>query len=84
MPRPLLPPDTRKWVERFPHITRLGPGRFAILLTQRDAVTLKIIPGPVAKRESKRKSITCTTCALRKCVGRCHFESVDTPRNKAA
>jgi hypothetical protein len=47
-------------------------------------VTLKNIEGPAAKRESKRKSITCTTCALRKCVGRCHFEAIDTPRTKAA
>jgi len=30
--------------------------------------------------KSKERKITCTTCQLKGCVGRCHFEAVKRPR----
>jgi hypothetical protein len=31
-------------------------------------------------RKGKKAKVTCTTCKLKGCVGRCHFEAVKGPR----
>ncbi len=33
---------------------------------------------------SKKGKVTCTTCGLKKCLGRCHFERTDHPRGPKA
>ena len=38
-----------------------------------------IIENRVASHGTKGK-ITCVTCKLKKCVGRCHFEHVKSPK----
>jgi hypothetical protein len=38
----------------------------------------------VPAQESKRGKITCVTCKLKKCVGRCHFERIDVARTPKA
>jgi len=30
--------------------------------------------------EHKKTKVTCTTCKLKKCVGKCHFETVNCPQ----
>jgi hypothetical protein len=32
-----------------------------------------------AARKPKKTKVTCVTCGLQTCIGRCHFEVVDTP-----
>lgn len=44
---------------------------------------LTTIPGSIALRNKERRVI-CTTCGLKKCVGRCHWERVENPRPKRA
>jgi len=45
----------------------------------------QVISNHTADHKSKKRKITCTTCQLKGCVGRCHFEAVKRPRpNKAA
>jgi len=38
----------------------------------------------VEQQASKRGKITCVTCKLKKCVGRCHFERVSVPHTPKA
>ena len=37
---------------------------------------------PVADRKRKSQKLTCTTCDLKHCVGRCHWEFADRPKPK--
>jgi hypothetical protein len=39
-----------------------------------------IIEERVASHGTKKGKMTCTTCKLKKCIGRCHFERVTTPK----
>ena len=41
---------------------------------------LEITTDRVPAHGSKKLKITCTTCALKKCVGRCHFERTGQDR----
>jgi hypothetical protein len=41
-----------------------------------------IITSRVAAHGGEKGKLTCMTCALKKCVGRCHFERVESPRPK--
>jgi len=44
-----------------------------------------IISNPVAAHQgAKRGKVTCVTCKLKKCVGRCKFEVVGCERPKNA
>src|SRR6266542_382269 len=45
----------------------------------RGSVIFPIIARDAAAHAAKRK-LTCTICNLKKCVGRCHFERVRSPR----
>ena len=46
---------------------------------------LHVIPSHTADHKRKKGKITCTTCQLKGCVGRCHFEAVKNPQpHKAA
>jgi hypothetical protein len=47
-------------------------------------MTFQIVPNRVAAHQDKRGKVTCVTCKLKKCVGRCHFEVVDCPRTPKA
>ena len=43
-----------------------------------------IVTGPIAAHGSNKGKLTCLTCKLKKCVGRCHFERIpDAPRKAA-
>jgi hypothetical protein len=39
-----------------------------------------IVTGPIASHDSRKGKLTCATCKLKKCVGRCRFERVEAPR----
>jgi hypothetical protein len=46
-------------------------------------MTFYVIPNHTASHKQHQK-VTCTTCSLKKCVGRCHFESVSRPPSRKA
>jgi hypothetical protein len=39
-----------------------------------------VITNHVAAHGSNKGKVTCLTCKLKKCVGRCHFERLDGAR----
>ncbi|HEY1338178.1 MAG TPA: hypothetical protein VGF59_11745 [Bryobacteraceae bacterium] len=43
-------------------------------------MTFMIIPSQTASHGSKKTKVTCLTCKLKGCVGRCRFQAVDCPR----
>jgi len=43
-------------------------------------MTLHVIPSHTADHKGKRRKITCVTCNLKGCLGRCRFEMVTCPQ----
>lgn len=40
----------------------------------------QVISSHTEAHQGKKGKITCTTCKLKGCVGRCHFQAVTQPR----
>jgi hypothetical protein len=41
-----------------------------------------IVPRLISQHKPKERRITCVTCRLQGCVGRCRFETVECPQPK--
>ncbi len=41
---------------------------------------LQILARPAPARTSPKRKVTCLTCQLKGCVGKCRFEAMDSPR----
>ena len=45
---------------------------------------LAIIAATAANHSSPKRKVTCLTCKLKGCVGKCRFQSVDSPSSPKA
>ena len=44
----------------------------------------QVIANPTADHKRKQRKITCVTCDLKGCLGRCRFEAVSQPKTSKA
>ena len=45
---------------------------------------LTILTPPTGDHGSPRRKVTCLTCKLKGCVGKCRFQSMDSPSSPKA